>query len=46
MFNNPSNPITGLVQVPGENTIAGSHCVSSHLTPFLNEYFSEGVGTG
>ena len=45
-FGISNNPITGLSQIPNENTIAGSHCISPHLIPFLNEYFLNTVGTG
>jgi hypothetical protein len=45
-FGVPNNPITGLVQLPGENTIAGSHCISGNLLGFFDDHFEQNVGHG
>jgi hypothetical protein len=42
-FRCPTDPISGLVRIPGEGTVAGSHLVSSYDKLLYNNYFKDGI---
>lgn len=43
IFKCPTDPISGLVRIPGEGTVAGSHLVSSYDKLLYNNYFRDGI---